>query len=258
MTNSRAPTLFLQCEEAIDRRTPIVRESARDKEFAAQDWVRDRITDAGLDYTESGRNTYPDFPLTGEPLEGFEVKSLAYPGRDASYDANSQPPCGTHNGRTVFYVFLRYPKNAGNSYPVHDLVFCHGDFLNPARDYVHRNENVPNFGAYGDIMIRDRKMYVVRTPYAIADGLAGQRTLILPADWSLPTGFKAVGALERREADEVAIGYEFNLKTSSLTVLCEPNPCAGKSHAFIAYRSSDGNDASVSLVSTPPRRRRRE
>src|SRR5580658_1447803 len=128
MTNSRAPTLFRRCEEAIDRRTPIVRESARDKEFAAQDWVRDRITDAGLDYTESGRNTYPDFPLTGEPLEGFEVKSLAYPGRDASYDANSQPPCGMHNGRTVFYVFLRYPKNAGNSYPVHDLVFCHGDF----------------------------------------------------------------------------------------------------------------------------------
>lgn len=256
MAASRSPILFMQCEDAVRTGILITRESARDKEFAAQDWVRDRMDAAGLGYEESGRNTYPDFPLTGDPLEGFEVKSLAYPGRDASYDANSQPPCGVHHGRTVFYVFVRYPKNGGTSYPVHDLVICHGDFLNPSRDYEHRNDNVPNFGAYGDIMIRDRKMYVVRTPYALADGLAGQRTLVLPSGWEAPEGFRAVGTVERREAEEVAVGYEFDLKASELRVISERNPSAGKAHAFSAYRPSDGDDTPVALSTVPARRRR--
>lgn len=255
--NTRAPTLFLQCEDAIRRGVRIKRESARDKEFAAQDWVQDRLDDAGLGFEKSGRNTYPDFPLMGEPCEGFEVKSLAYPGRDTSYDANSQPPCGVHGGRTVFYVFVRYPKGAGADYPVHDLVVCHGDFLNPSRDYEHRNDNVPNFGAYGDIMIRDRKMYVVRTPYAIADGLAGQRTLILPSGWDVPDRFKAVGAVERQEADEVAVGYTFDLRVSELRVISEANPNAGKSHRFTAYRPDNGDDTVVTLGAAPVRRRKR-
>jgi hypothetical protein len=248
MTSSRAPHFFLQCEQAIRENVPIVRESARDKEFAVQDWVRSRLDDAGLGYVESGRNTYPDFPLTGDPPEGFEVKSLAHPGRDASYDANSQPPCGVHDGRTVFYVVVRYPKEGRGTYPVHDLVICHGDFLNPARDYLHRNQNVPNFGAYGDIMIRDRKMYVVRTPYAIADGLAGRRTLILPSGSNVPTGFQAIGALERREADEVAVGYEFDLKHAELRTISEPNPNAGNLHTFTAYRLQGGDQTPVSMA----------
>ena len=256
MTDTRAPRLFLQCEDAIRKDVLITRESARDKEFAAQDWVRDRLEEAGLAYEESGRNTYPDFPLTGEPSEGFEAKSLAYPGRDASYDANSQPPCGIHGGRTIFYVFVRYPKTGGSAYPVHDLVVCHGDFLNPARDYVHVNDNVPNFGAYGDIMIRDRKMYVVRTPYAIADGLGGHRTLVLPSGWDAPDGFKAVGTVERQEADEVAVAYEFDLKASELHVISEPNPNAGKTHTFVAYRPEDGDNTQVSLATVSVRRRR--
>jgi hypothetical protein len=257
MPESRGPTLFKQCEDAVRKDVLITRESARDKEFAAQDWVRDRLDDAGLGYEESGRNTYPDFPLTGEPAEGFEVKSLAYPGRDASYDANSQPPCGVHGGRTIFYVFVRYPKGGGTAYPVHDMVLCHGDFLNPTRDYEHRNDNVPNFGGYGDIMIRDRKMYVVRTPYAIADGLVGQRTLVLPSGWDVGDGFKAVGTVERREADEVAVGYEFDLRASQLHVVSEPNPNAGRPHAFTAYRPDDGDDTTVTLATVPVRRRRR-
>jgi hypothetical protein len=60
MTDSRAPTLFLACENAVRRHVHITRESARDKEFAAQDWVQARLDDAGLGYEESGRNTYPD------------------------------------------------------------------------------------------------------------------------------------------------------------------------------------------------------
>ncbi len=247
-TSTRATALFLECERAIKAGVPISRESAQDKEFAAQNWIRDRLDDALIPYEESGRNTYPDFPLTGEPAEGFEVKSLAHPGRAATYDANSQPPCGVHGGRVIFYVFVRYPKDRELSYPVHDLVVCHGDFLNPARDYVHRNDNVPNFGAYGDIMIRDRKMYVVRTPYAIADGLSGQRTLVLPASWEVPHGFKAVGTVERREADEVAVGYQFDLKLSQLRVISETNPTGGDLHTFTAYRPDDGDDTPVTLA----------
>ena len=43
-----------------------------------------------------------------------------------------------------------------------DLVVCHGDFLNADHDYVHKNKSVKGFGSYGDIMIRDRKMYVAQ------------------------------------------------------------------------------------------------
>ncbi len=256
MIGSRVPRFFVQCEDAIRGGVPITRESARDKEFAVQDWVRDRLDEAGFAYTESGRNTYPDFRLMDDPPEGFEVKSLAYPGRGASYDANSQPPSGFHHGRTVFYVFVRYPQQGRGSYPVHDLVVCHGDFLNPSRDYVHRNLNVPNFGAYGDIMIRDRKMYVVRTPYAIADGLAGRRTLILPSGSCVPDEFEAVGNLERREADEVAVGYEFDLKHAELRTISEPNLNAGKHHTFTAYRIQGGDTTPVSMAISSPRRAR--
>jgi hypothetical protein len=255
MPASRAPYLFAQCDQAIRMGVPIVRASVRDKEFAAQDWLSDRLDEAGLEHLESGRNTYPDFPLRGDPPEGFEVKSLAWPGRDASYDANSQPPSGVHAGRTIFYVFIRYPKGGGSSFPVHDLVICHGDLLNPTRDYVHRNENVPNFGAYGDIMIRDRKMYVVRTPYSIAEGLAGQRTLILPSGWSAPAELQEVGSLERREAAEVAVGYRFDLKRAALQTISEPNANAGRPHTFTAYRVEKGSSAAVNLAPTAPRRK---
>ena len=111
MTGTRSPTLFLQCEDAVRKDVFITRESARDKEFAAQDWVGDRLDDAGLGYEQSGRNTYPDFRLRVSP-RGFRSEESRLPGRDASYDANSQPPCGVHGGRTVFYVFVRYPRVA--------------------------------------------------------------------------------------------------------------------------------------------------
>jgi hypothetical protein len=83
-----------------------------------------------LNYDSPGRNTYPDFRLVRQ-TEGYELKGLAYPGRDASYDCNSQVPRGEHNGRSVYYVFGRYPKKPdGDTYPVLDLVICHGSFLN--------------------------------------------------------------------------------------------------------------------------------
>lgn len=230
------------------------RASRQDKEFAVQNWVKGRLDDAGLRYVESGRNSYPDFPLTDEP-EGFEVKSLAYPGREASYDANSAVPTGEHQGRTIYYVVGRYPATDESRYPIHDLVICHGDFLNPMRGYVHLNRNIPTFGAYADIMIRDRKMYVVRTPYDIADGLAGQRTLILPAGEPAPKGLVPAGRVERAEAQRIAVGYEFDLRTNELRVIEADNPTAGHTHIFSCYRMRGEHGPQVTLAERARRHR---
>ncbi len=62
----------------------------------------------------AGRNAYPDFRLVHAPL-GFELKGLQFPGRVATYDSNSQIPCGYHNGRDIIYVFGRYPSE-----PLHE------------------------------------------------------------------------------------------------------------------------------------------
>jgi hypothetical protein len=241
--SQNAVDLFLSCVDAMDGDVLIERPSAQDKEFAVQNWVGARLADAGLELTAQGRNIYPDFPLADDP-EGFEVKSLGFPGRDSNYDANSQVPAGDHNGRTVHYVFARYPARATGSYAVHDLVICHGDFLNADREYVHKNDSFRDFGSYGDIMVRDRKMYVVRTPYHIASGLAGHRTLILPASAGDIDGLEIVGRLIRVEAEEVAVAYTFDLTTNDLQVHKQPNPTAGRSHTFNAYRP-EGEDGPV-------------
>ena len=142
--------------------------SARDKEFHFQNWFEARLRGLDVHFDSGGRNAYPDFSMV-DHAEGYEVKGLAWPGRERNYDANSQAPTGLHNGRRIFYVFGRYPADlrpyAGAAsgrpeYPVVDLVVCHGDFLNADHEYVHENKNVKGFGTYGDIMVRDRKMYV--------------------------------------------------------------------------------------------------
>jgi hypothetical protein len=144
----------------------IEREGRNDKEFHFQNWFKSRLDVIGENYDSPGRNTYPDFKLVRH-TEGYELKGLAYPGREADYDCNSQVPCGEHNGRQVFYVFGRYPtKPDGNRYPVLDLVICHGSFLNADNTYIHKNKSFRGFGSYGDILVRDRKMYVAPTPFA--------------------------------------------------------------------------------------------
>ncbi len=146
-------------------------------------------------------------------------------------------PTGFHNGRNVYYVFGRYPKKPdGNTYPVLDLVICHGDFLNADRDYVHENKSIKGFGAYGDIMIRDRKMYVVPTPFRLADGLAHRQTLILPAAHEPESDVVAVGELSRVEAAEMVVSYTFDLRTNELKPKKVPNPGAGTKHTFKAFR----------------------
>lgn len=255
---SRSIDLFLSCEHAVTRGVLIERASRREKEFAVQHWVRDRLDETGIDYVESGRNVYPDFLLEGEPSEGFEVKGLAYPGREVDFDANSASPAGEHEGRTVYYVFVRYPDTEENRYSASDLVVCHGDVMNPTRGYVHRNRSFRTFGGYGDIMIRDRKMYVVRTPYDIAEGLAGQRTLILPAEEPFPDELVRVGEFTRVEAEKVAVGYTFDLTTNEITVIDQANPTAGKRHTFAAYRirGAEGGPT-VELAARELRRTRR-
>lgn len=105
---SKCIEIFLACAAAVQRSELIRRQSVRDKEFAFQDWFKARLDEAGVLYDAPGRNRYPDFTLV-DVAEGYEVKGLAYPGREADFDANSQVPTGFHTGRTVYYAFGRYP-----------------------------------------------------------------------------------------------------------------------------------------------------
>jgi hypothetical protein len=242
-----APGVFRRCVEAIRKGDLIQRESAKDKEFHFQNWFRKRLRETGLDFDQGGRNSYPDFTIV-KFTDGYELKGLAYPGRDANFDSNSQVPTGLHNGRTIYYVFGRYPKDPdGDEYPVLDLVICHGDFLNPDHDYVHENKNVKGFGSYGDIMIRDRKMYVVPTPFHLVEGVAHNHTLILPEEVKVPKELSQVGSLKRVEANEMIVGYSFNLQTNELTPQKVANPGAGEEHTFSAWRFKGAKPEPVSM-----------
>lgn len=228
--------VFERCVTSIRQGDLIQRVSSTDKEFHFQNWFRARLDETGANFELGGRNSYPDFRMVAA-ADGYEIKGLAYPGRDASFDSNSQVPTGFHNGRVIYYVFGRYPKQPdGNKYPVLDLVVCHGDFLNADHDYVHENKSVKGFGSYGDILIRDRKMYVVPTPFRLVEGVAHQQTLILPAESPAPQQFIRVGDLRRRETDRLIVGYSFNLQTNSLEPKTVPNPAAGREHEFVAWR----------------------
>ena len=240
-------TVFKECVAAIRNGVLIEREGGRDKEFHFQNWFKQRLEEVGQAYDEPGRNTYPDFTLVRH-TEGYELKGLAYPGRDASYDCNSQIPRGEHNGRQVFYVFGRYPKSPdGNRYPVLDLVICHGSFLNADNDYVHENKSFRSFGSYGDILVRDRKMYVAPTPFALAEGTAHHRTLILPVEMDMEVGLSEISTLTRREAKRIVVAYTFDLRSNELDTALVKNPNAGREHVFKVYRAEGDPDALVSL-----------
>lgn len=233
---SRAAEIFRECVRAIQEGDLIEKEGKKDKEFHLQNWFGERLNRLGWNYDSPGRNIYPDFCLV-EDAEGYEIKGLAYPGREANYDSNSQVPRGKHNGRNIFYVFCRYPAQPdGNRYPVLDLVICHGSFLNADSDYVHENKSFRGFGSYGDILVRDRKMYVVPTPFALLEGVAHRRTLILPADESLGYDLVKVGTLVRREAEKMVVAYKFDLRSNELEVVKIDNPNRGREHSFVAYR----------------------
>jgi len=244
---SNSSSIFKACVDAIQRGELIEREGRSDKEFHFQNWFKRRLESLGLHFDSPGRNTYPDFRLV-RFAEGFELKGLAYPGRESDYDCNSQVPRGEHNGRQVFYVFGRYPDSPdGNRYPVLDLVICHGSFLNADNTYVHKNKSFRGFGSYGDILIRDRKMYVAPTPFALADGTAHRRTLILPQGHAVDGDLIEVGTLTRREANEVVVAYSFDLRTNEIVTVNLVNRHAGREHVFKAYRVPDDPADSVTM-----------
>jgi hypothetical protein len=241
---SAVERIYTECERARAEGDLITRVSASDKEYHFQNWVQARIDRCVLNYDEPGRNTYPDFRLVDSPV-GFEVKGLAWPGREADYDSNSQVPTGVHNGRDVYYIFGRYPTPVSgiNQYPVLDLVMCHGSFLNSDSNYVHENKSFRGFGSYGDILVRDRKMYVVPTPYALLDGTTGLSTLVVPSELPIQNSeLSRVGEIERIEVDQLVISYEFNLETNEMITHLAPNPNAGRRHQFSAYRSRSAGE----------------
>lgn len=239
--------IFRHCTLAIHSGQLIRRESRQDKEFHFQNWFRTQLDKIGFHYEMGGRNQYPDFRMV-RFSEGYEVKGLAYPGREVNYDANSQTPSGHHNGRTIFYVFGRYPALPdGETYPVLDFVICHGDFLNADHEYVHKNKHIKGFGSYGDILIRDRKMYVAPTPFGLVSGVAHTQTLILPEAFSVMADFRPVGKLVRKETDRLVVGYTFDLRLNLLTPELIPNPSAGREHIFQAWRLVAGSDEPVMM-----------
>jgi hypothetical protein len=132
-----------------------------------------------------------------------------------------------------------------------DLVICHGDFLNADHNYVHKNKSIKGFGSYGDIMIRDRKMYVVPTPFALTQGTTGVQTLILPDDFPADDRFEEVGRVTRVERDNLVVGYKFDLRTNVLEAETISNPSAGTEHRFVAYRMRGQGGSAVSMVNNP-------
>lgn len=246
----RCAEIFQRCVRAMNQHELIVREMARDKEFHFQNWFEARLRETGLNYERGGRNSYPDFRLVAE-TEGYEIKGLAYPGREVTYDCNSQVPSGFHNGRTIYYVFGRYPKQPdGDRYPVLDLVMCHGDFLNADHEYVHENKSLKGFGSYGDIVIRDRKMYVAPTPFGLLEGAAHHRTLIVRRDVQLEDEYVQVGEIVRRETDRLLVAYNFDLRDNSISTQWVDKPTSGREHRFRAYRLNGDSTESVSLRAT--------
>lgn len=260
MTKTTCFDVFEQCVLAVKGAELIESVSAKDKEFHFQNWFAKRLQELSIHFEGAGRNTYPDFSLV-EYAEGYEVKGLAWPGREKDYDSNSQVPTGYHNGRQIFYVFGRYPAdlthfvaqgNGQRQYPVVDLVVCHGDFLNADHNYVHKNKSVKGFGTYGDIMIRDRKMYVAPTPFALTAGTTGLMTLIVPETMKADPRYQEVGRLSRIEAASLVVSYTFDLRTNELKAERIPNPSAGNEHRFVAYRLADHAAKPVSMLSRLP------
>jgi len=241
--------IFAECVEAIRANKLITRESRQDKEFHFQNWFKARLGKTKLNFDVGGRNTYPDFRLVAS-TDGFEVKGLAYPGREANYDCNSQVPSGSHNGRTIFYIFGRYPAEPdGDSYPVLDLVVCHGDFLNADHDYVHKNKSVKGFGSYGGFLVGNRKRYIAPTPFSLMVGVAHNQTLILPADFPTDSRFRSVGELVREEPEQLIVGYSYNRRANTMLPELIRNPAAGTKRFFRAYRLKDAPKDEVSMRS---------
>jgi hypothetical protein len=81
-----------------------------------------------------------------------------------------------------------------------------------------------------------QRLYVAPTPFALVDGTAHRRTLILPSEQPVPSALRLIGSLGRREVDKVVAAYSFDLRTNELATRMIPNPTGGREHLFTAYR----------------------
>jgi hypothetical protein len=61
--------------------------------------------------------------------------------------------------------------------------------------------------------------------------------------------FKCVGELNRVEADEIIIGYNFDLRVNKIDSKKMKNENAGKEHKFKAFRLKNQSDKVVTLSS---------
>lgn len=260
--------LFAKFAEMVA--TPMYPRSASDKEYFAQDWVTDRLEELGYPYQISGRNTYPDFWVgEGEDAFGVEVKSLAFannrPAR-SDFDTNSTIPGGEKAGREVYTAFFLYTGSGAEPRTIHSLCFLHGDFLNAERDLVHENKAVHGFGSYGDAFIRDRKMYVFKTPFTIWPDLLGALTLVVPGGHEITAttlSLELVATVDRHWADERVIGYRADLVSNVVKPLTERSLRVGQIARFDVYASAGSVTRGLgeppqrsSPRSSPPRPRR--
>jgi hypothetical protein len=85
-------------------------------------------------------------------------------------------------------------------------------------------------------MIRDRKMYVAPTPFALTQGTEGHITLILPIHYPDDNRLVNRGVLTRIECGELVVGYRFDLQTNQLSAEKITNPGADTKHKFVVYR----------------------
>ncbi|MGV3713248.1 hypothetical protein [Pseudolysinimonas sp.] len=228
--------VFDECVRAVASGLPTPK-TTDDKEFHFQRWVADRIALAGHGDIDTGRNRYPDFPIPGT-TEAYEVKGITVGSREKDFDSNSALPSGSHDGRDVFYVFGRY-ESVGPKTVVRDLVIAHGSLLNAGGGFDAKNTSMRVVGSFGDVLLRDRKMYVAYTPYSLLTNVYDACTLVLPTGWpGRPDDVHAVGAFSRTEHANILVGYEADLRENTLEGKFEPNPQAGRVHGYEAWALS--------------------
>jgi len=88
---------------------------------------------------------------------------------------------------------------------------------------------------------------LLKTPFALTEGTAHLRTLIVPTNMAVDIDLVEVGTLTRREVDEVVIAYSFDLRTNELATRLVENPNAGREHIFKAYRMAGDPPDQVSM-----------
>jgi hypothetical protein len=223
--------------------TPMQPRSKNDKEYFAQDWFNDRLQDIGVDFSQQGRNSYPDFIVgAGDNREGYEIKSLRFSkGRPArrDIDFNSTIPSGEKEGSPVFLVFFLYEGAGESPRSVHTISLVHADLINADHAVAddHVNVAIHGFGSYGDGFIRNRKMYVFPHPVTIDPSGLGRARLIVPEGWGTPTpNVQKVGRVTRTQAAKLLEGYRIHLYgRTEPEIHRDANPEAGEVKQFAIY-----------------------